>query len=265
MRYSDFRGLRRLVLLHVLVASLLASCGGDPEPIPVAPPVAADAPAPEADAFEAAETWLRAPAGTVLRSGPEADADSVGLVEADRRLLVLARSYGSYRVAKEDGSPLGWVRVRNPDVLRILTPPLGPRPSVSADPVQVAEIRSFLRAGGRRADCGPWQLWTDVGDSAILAALDSLAARLDEEYAARLGVAPAIPEVPVSSGFWRPLERRRSLASPGERPERPRRQIPALADRNGACVIASRHRFPSTVMPSARFIVQAESYGPSSE
>ncbi|MDA8019714.1 MAG: hypothetical protein MPN21_19925 [Thermoanaerobaculia bacterium] len=76
---------------------------------------------------------------------------------------------------------------------RILTPPLGPKPSVEAEPELLESIRTFLPNGGRRVSCGPYSLWTDVRDPSLLVALDVLASRLDTEYQARLGLTPQGP------------------------------------------------------------------------
>ena len=74
---------------------------------------------------------------------------------------------------------------------RILSPPLGPKPSVEAAPELLNGIQTFLQNGGRRVPCGPYTLWTDVDDTTLLVYLDSLASRLDAEYESRLGIAPA--------------------------------------------------------------------------
>ena len=76
---------------------------------------------------------------------------------------------------------------------RILSPRLGPKPSIAADPDLLNGMQAFLEDGGRRVPCGPYTLWTDVDDSTFLVYLDSLASRLDAEYEARLGIAPAGP------------------------------------------------------------------------
>ena len=76
---------------------------------------------------------------------------------------------------------------------KILSPPLGPKPSVAADPGLLQGIRAFLQGGGRRVPCGPYDLWTDVDDAFLLVELDHLAGLLDAEYEARLGLVPQGP------------------------------------------------------------------------
>lgn len=76
---------------------------------------------------------------------------------------------------------------------RILSPPLGPKPSVAADPALLADARRFLGPAARPVPMGPYELWTDVDDPSLLVALDTLAARLDGEYAARTGLVPQGP------------------------------------------------------------------------
>jgi hypothetical protein len=54
----------------------------------------------------------------------------------------------------------------------------------------LASARELLGADGRRDDCGPYALHTDVRDPRFAAACALLASRLDEVYAARYGVRP---------------------------------------------------------------------------
>lgn len=77
--------------------------------------------------------------------------------------------------------------------VRILSPPLGPKPSVAADAKLVSSIRAFLQSGGREVPCGPYRLWTDVDDPFLLVELDHLASLLDAEYETRLGIGPQGP------------------------------------------------------------------------
>ena len=54
----------------------------------------------------------------------------------------------------------------------------------------MALAEEHLGASGRRARCGPYPLWTDVGSPGTLALCERIVAQLDGVYQARFGAAP---------------------------------------------------------------------------
>ncbi len=58
------------------------------------------------------------------------------------------------------------------------------------DAALLGSARALLAGGGRRANCGPYQLYTDVADPRLIAACGRLASRLDDIYSARYGIQP---------------------------------------------------------------------------
>lgn len=134
------------------------------------------------------EVWLTP--DTPLRSAPRGDAELVDHPDAFANVKVLESRGDWHRVTWRGVE--GWVRITPSD-----EPPLGraPSPVVPIAPQPPDEnllnsLRELLGAREEVRPLGPYTLYTDVRDGALLEHLERVASRLEEVYVARYGRAP---------------------------------------------------------------------------
>lgn len=165
---------------------------------PAAPPAAAPAEAavkievvepvlpPVGDGF----VWVLP--GTAMHREPSATSPKILQFDAIANVIRLERRGDWFRIWRHGRE--GWVRLEGYDEGG---PPYGsdpepprPLPSRAPDEALLAAARGFLEGGGRALTAGPYALYTDSADGALLGHLDRVAAALEDAYATRVGLRP---------------------------------------------------------------------------
>ncbi len=145
---------------------------------------------PAAPEAEKGQRYLRLATGTPFREAPE-ESSLVVLLSEPGDLLPLveqiatwARVYGS----DETGSKRWfWVPFRASEQLVILG---GGREANDPDPEKKALAKGIMGSNSRIANCGPYELLSDVEDRDLLHSCDRLASALEATFIARFGVEP---------------------------------------------------------------------------
>jgi len=130
--------------------------------------------------------------GTAMHREPSATSTKILQFDAIANVVRLERRGDWFRIWRHGRE--GWVFLEG---YREEDPPYGsdpepprPLPSRAPDAAMLADARSFLEDGGRPLSAGPYALYTDSADDALLAHLDRVAAGIEDAYAARVGLRP---------------------------------------------------------------------------
>ncbi len=142
--------------------------------------------------FEARpQVWV--PEGTGLFAEPGQASSRLATLRATANLNVFDRQGDWYMVRYEEEK--GWVRLA--DLVESTTPPLGsapepplPLPARPPDPEVLASARALLGEPSEVDSLGPYRLYTDVRDRALLSNLAGLADQLEPAYSERYGLEP---------------------------------------------------------------------------
>ncbi len=126
-------------------------------------------------------------AGTPLRARPDPRAPVLVLVDPAAELPVVERRQAWARVRYQTWT--GWVAVGDPAAAGSTRLPAA-APARPA-PQRLELARELLGAAGREGRLGPYRLLTDVGDRALLAALEAAAGGLEAVYRQRYRLQPA--------------------------------------------------------------------------
>jgi hypothetical protein len=136
--------------------------------------------------------------GEVLRAEPSPDATEVATTRGIANVAVLETRAGWARVRYRQ--EIGWVergRLAGVRARPDAPPPLGdapepvvPVPGRPADPDRLARAAELLGRDEPSGRLGPYPLWTDVDDPALVAFLGTLAGDLERAYRRRFGLGP---------------------------------------------------------------------------
>ena len=137
--------------------------------------------------------WLTP--GQILRTEPRADSETLATVDAITNVRMLSRHDRWARVSYRRRA--GWVELKETKKADTGNPPLGeapapnlPVPALEPSADRLAHARRLLGTQEASRSVGPYPLYTDFDDDALLEFLDRAASGVETSYSQRYGLTP---------------------------------------------------------------------------